>query len=244
MERKLYFASLDDESLKQIARRAHCEEGEVLDLLDSIGTLTVSSIQDKVASPHIRALFDAPSIPQDVIDERLGFAQDPDRPMAKNLTELKRWESEERGRRLAVKDEEIQKVIQEVIDEKMSETKDGCRAMDAAYRAYFAEHNIRCLLLPTFAQPPGNIDTKGYAAKAFTNEYHWLFHLNEIPIPSITIPTSVVFPGSMIPCSVLLYGLDDAEVLGVARTLEEALSGVSDWAVTAFGGRRTLGGAP
>ena len=41
-------------------------------------------------------------------------------------------------------------------------------------------------------------------------------------MPSITIPTSVVFPGSMIPCSVLLYGLDDAELLGIARTLEEA----------------------
>ena len=114
-------------------------------------------------------------------------------------------------------------MIQEVIGEKMLETKEGCRAMDAAYRAYFAEHNIRCLLLPTFPQPPGNINTKGYAAKAFTNEYHWLFHLNEIPIPSITLPTSVVFPGSMIPCSVLLYGLDDAELLGIARTLEEAL---------------------
>ena len=48
----------------------------------------------------------------------------------------------------------------------------------------------------------------------------------------------------MIPCSVLLYGLDDAELLGIARTLEEALGGVSDWAVTTFGGRRTLGGAP
>ena len=105
-------------------------------------------------------------------------------------------------------------------------------------------HNIRCLLLPTFPQSPGNINEKGYAAKAFTNEYHWLFHLNEIPIPSITLPTSVVFPGSMIPCSVLLYGLDDAELLGVARTLEESLGGVSDWGVTAFGGRRTLGGAP
>ena len=93
-------------------------------------------------------------------------------------------------------------------------------------------------------QPPGTINDKGYAAKAFTNEYHWLFHLNEIPVPSITLPTSVVFPGSMIPCSVLLYGLDDAEVLGIARTLEEALGGVSDWAVAAFGGRRTLGGAP
>ena len=126
----------------------------------------------------------------------------------------------------------------------MSETKDGCAKMEKAYRSYFAEHNIRCLLLPTFPQLPGNINDKGYAAKAFTNEYHWLFHLNEIAIPSITLPTSVVFPGSMVPCSVLLYGLDDAELLGIARTLEEALSGVSDWAVTAFGGRRTLGGAP
>ena len=120
----------------------------------------------------------------------------------------------------------------------------GVEALEKAYRSYFAENNIRCLLLPTFAQPPGNINEKGYAAKAFTNEYHWLFHLNEIPIPSITLPTSVAFPGSMIPASVLLYGIDDAELLGIARTLEEALGGVSDWAVTAFGGRRTLGGAP
>ena len=91
---------------------------------------------------------------------------------------------------------------------------------------------------------PGRIDEENYAFKALGNEYHWLFHLNEIPVPSITLPTSVVFPGSMIPCSVLMYGLDDAELLGVARTLEDALGGVSDWAVAAFGGRRTLGGAP
>ena len=216
-----------------------------MDLLDAIGTLTVSSIQDKIDNKHIRALFDAPTVPQEVIDERLGFALDPDRPMAKNLTELKKWESEERGRRLAVKDEEIQRVVEEVIDEKMSETKAGVVQLEKAYRSYFEEHGIRCLLLPTFAQPPGNINEKGYAAKAFTNEYHWLFHLNEIAVPSITLPTSVVFPGSMIPASVLLYGLDDVELLGIARTLEEALGGVSDWAVTAFGGRRApLGGAP
>ena len=48
--------------------------------------------------------------------------------------------------------------------------------------------------------------TRATPQKAFTNEYHWFFHLNEIPVPSITLPTSV-FPGSMIPCSVLLYGL-------------------------------------
>ncbi len=244
MERKLYFASLDDDSKAQIARRAHCEKDEVMDLLDNIGTLSVEAIQDKIEHKHIRALFDAPTVPQEIIDERLGFALDPDRPMAKNLTELKKWESEERGRRLAVKDEEIQRVVEEVIDEKMLETSMGVEALEKAYRSYFAENGIRCLLLPTFAQPPGNINTKGYAAKAFTNEYHWLFHLNEIPIPSITLPTSVAFPGSMIPASVLLYGLDDAELLGVARTLEEALGGVSDWAVAAFGGRRTLGGAP
>ena len=90
-------------------------------------------------------------------------------------------------------------MIQEVMDEKTSENEgEGCMQLEKG-RSYFAEHNIRCLLLPTFAQPPGTIDTKGYAAKAFTNEYHWLFHLNEIPIPSITPPTSVVFPGSMIP---------------------------------------------
>ena len=116
-------------------------------------------------------------------------------------------------------------------------------ALDAAYRAYFAEHNIQCLLLPTFPQSPGNIDTKGYAAKAISaNEYHWLFHHTSPSHQSHYPP--VVFPGSMIPCSVLLYGFDDAELLGIARTLEEALGGVSDWAVAAFGGRRTLGGAP
>jgi Asp-tRNA(Asn)/Glu-tRNA(Gln) amidotransferase A subunit family amidase len=244
MERKLYFASLDDDSKAQIARRAHCEKDEVTELLDNIGTLTVETIQDKVENTHIRSLFDAPIIPQDVIDERLGFSQDPDRPMAKNLTELKKWESEERGRRFQVKDEDLQNVVEEVINEKTQATLMGVEALEAAYRSYFEENGIRCLLLPTFAQPPGRIDVKGYAAKAFTNEYHWLFHLNEIPIPSITLPTSVVFPGSMIPASVLLYGLDDAELLGIARTLEGALGGVSDWAVTAFGGRRTLGGAP
>ncbi len=151
MERKLYFASLDDDSKAQIARRAHCEKDEVMDLLENIGTLTVEAIQDKVENTHIRALFDAPSIPQEVIDERLGFSQDPDRPMAKNLTELKKWESEERGRRLAVKDEEIQRVVEEVINEKTQATLMGVEALEKAYRSYFEENGIRCLLLPTFA---------------------------------------------------------------------------------------------
>ena len=181
MERKLYFASLDDDAKAQIARRAHCEQGEVLDLLDSIGTLTVSSIQDKVEHKHIRSLFDKPEIPQEVIDERLGFALDPDRPMAKNLTELKKWESEEGGRRVSGQGRGDPKGDPGSYWRENEETKEGCRAMDAAYRAYFAEHNIRCLLLPTFPQSPGNINDKGYAAKAFTNEYHWLFHLNEFP---------------------------------------------------------------
>ena len=160
MERKLYFASLDDESLKQIARRAHCDQDEVLDLLDSIGTLTVSSIQDKIEHKHIRSLFDAPSIPQELIDERLGFALDPDRPMAKNLTELKKWESEERGRRLAVKDEEIQRVIQEVIERKCMETKEGCERMERPTVLTLPSITYGVYLLPTFPQPPGNIDKR------------------------------------------------------------------------------------
>jgi len=40
---------------------------------------------------------------------------------------------------------------------------------------------------------------------------------------------------------VLLYGLDDAELLGIARTLEDALGGVSDWTLAAFGGQRPEG---
>ena len=60
-------------------------------------------------------------------------------------------------------------------------------------------------------------------------------------MPSITLPTTVLFPGSRIPASVLLYGLDDAELLGIARTLEDALGGVSDWTLAAFGGQRPEG---
>ena len=97
-----------------------------VDLLDSIGTLTVS--QDKIEhKPHARVrLFDAPSSPAGS-DRRASriCTGDPDRPMAKNLTELKKWESEERGRRLAVKDEDMQRVIQEVIERKDEATLRG-----------------------------------------------------------------------------------------------------------------------
>ena len=128
MERKLYFASLDDESLKQIARRAHCGSDEVPELSHTIGALTVSSIQDKVASPHIRALFDAPSIPQEVIDRALGFALDPDRPMAKNLQSSKRWGERRKRKEISGQGRGGSKGdTGGHPDEKMSET-DGCRA--------------------------------------------------------------------------------------------------------------------
>ena len=86
-------------------------------------------------------------------------------------------------------------MIEEVIDEKMIETKAGC--------ASWKRPTVLTLLRITSGaycyrpSPSRRVTsmTKGYAAKAFTNEYHWLFHLNEIPIPSITLPTFSGLPG-------------------------------------------------
>ena len=77
--------------------------------------------------------------------------------------------------------------------------------------------------MPTFPGPPGRIDEEGYAGKALGNEYSWLFHLNEIAVPSIVLPTAVFHGDSGIPASVLLYGLNDLELLGIAQSLEAGL---------------------
>lgn len=237
-ERKLYFASLDDAALKLIAQRASVDVDALPELLDAIGTLSVDAIQGKMASPHIRAMFDPPKIPQDILDQRMGRSDDPG-PAAANLTELKGRASDQKLLQRSV--EQDAAVVAEVVAERTKATAAGVTQLEAAYRGFFEAHGIRCLLLPTFPLAPGRIDVPGYAGKAFANEYFWLFRLNEIPVPSITLPTTVLFPGSRIPASVLLYGLDDAELLGIARTLEEALGGVSDWTLAAFGGQRPEG---
>ena len=101
---------------------------------------------------------------------------------------------------------------------------EGVAKLDGAYRAFFEARGIRALILPTFVGPPGRVDVEGYGGKALGNEYALLFHLNELRVPSLCLPIPSVAHGDTgIPASVLLYGVDDRELLGLALALETAL---------------------
>ena len=101
---------------------------------------------------------------------------------------------------------------------------EGVAKLVGAYRAFFEARGIRALILPTFVGPPGRVDVEGYGGKALGNEYALLFHLNELRVPSLCLPIPSVAHGDTgIPASVLLYGVDDRELLGLALALEAAL---------------------
>ena len=53
--------------------------------------------------------------------------------------------------------------------------------------------------------------------KVLFNEVFYLFHMNEIHVPSIVMPIpGFHYEDSGVPCSLLLYGLDDRELLSIS----------------------------
>ena len=56
------------------------------------------------------------------------------------------------------------------------------------------------------------------------NEGAYTFHMNECSVPSMCIPVSAVkHIISGIPTSIMLWGINDRELLGIALALEESL---------------------
>ena len=106
---------------------------------------------------------------------------------------------------------------------KLAATREGITALEAAYRQFFADHNVRALLLPCFPREI-TLAVDAVGLTCLKNEFFFTPHMNEIPVPSIAMPVHAVkHKGSGVPCSLLLYGVDDGELLGIALALEEAL---------------------
>ena len=106
---------------------------------------------------------------------------------------------------------------------KLAATQEGIVALEAAYRQFFADHNVQALLLPCFPREITLVADAGGLA-CLKNEFFFTPHMNEISVPSIVMPVHAVkHKGSGVPVSLLMYGVDDAELLGIALALEEAL---------------------
>ena len=115
--------------------------------------------------------------------------------------------------------------LKEGEQEKLEAVAAGNSALESAYRGWFAEHNVSAAMIPFCRDDITKIDIEGEGALNWRNEYGFCMHMNEINVPSIVIPVrSVRHEGSGVPCGVLLYGVDDAELLGIAMELERALT--------------------
>ena len=115
--------------------------------------------------------------------------------------------------------------LDEVKKGKLEATAAGNAALETAYRGWFAEHSVSVAMLPFCRTEITQIDIEAEGAFNWKNEFLFCMYLNEINVPSIVIPVrGVRHERSGIPCGVLLYGVDDAELLGIAMELERALA--------------------
>ena len=108
---------------------------------------------------------------------------------------------------------------------KLEATEVGIVKLEEAYRSFFAKNEIQVLMLPTFPSGPTKIEEgPGMGMKVLFNEVLFLFHMNEIHVPSIVLPIpGCKYEDSNVPCSLLLYGLDDKQLLSVALAVEDAI---------------------
>ena len=108
--------------------------------------------------------------------------------------------------------------------------RDKARAqMEAAYRAFFRDNGVCALLMPAFPNEITKIDSDNESRAEFVNEFLFVLHMNEIRVPSLTMPVHAVrHEESGVPCSLLLYGVEDRDLLGLALGVEEALEDMED----------------
>jgi len=113
----------------------------------------------------------------------------------------------------------------EKIKVKIEKRDEAVANMEAAYREWFASNGVSAMILPAFANEPTTIDIEGEAGKNFMNEFLFSFHMNECRVPSMAIPIkSVKFPESGVPTSILMYGVEDRPLYGLALALEASLT--------------------
>jgi len=107
---------------------------------------------------------------------------------------------------------------------KLAERDAAIASTEVAYAAFFRKSGASCVLLPTFPAAPCDLSDPKSGLNAMFNEGAYTAHLCAIKgAPAIVMPTPVKYESCGVPCSVMLYGKDDRQLLGVALALEAAL---------------------
>ena len=115
------------------------------------------------------------------------------------------------------------------LSKKVEERDKACAEMEASYRSFFRDHGVCALIMPAFPNEVTKIDSDSEGRAEFTNEFLFVLHMNEIRVPSLTMPVHAVrHEESGVPCSLLLYGVEDRDLLGLALGVEEALEAFQD----------------
>lgn len=113
----------------------------------------------------------------------------------------------------------------EELEQKVEAREAGRAKLEGAYRAFFKDNSVSALMLPCFPNEITRIDIEKEGLFEFMNEYTFSLHMNEISVPSMVMPVkSVKHPESQVPCSLMLFGTEDRELLGHALGIEEAIA--------------------
>lgn len=108
---------------------------------------------------------------------------------------------------------------------KIADREEGRVKLESAYRAFFKDNGVSAVVLPCFPNEITKIGIEKEGLFEFMNEYCFTLHMNEIAVPSMVMPVkSVKHPESGVPCSLLLYGTEDRELLGHALGIEAAIA--------------------
>jgi len=95
------------------------------------------------------------------------------------------------------------------------------------FRKFFADHGITAVMVPTIPDEPPCVSEWTAAEEpsvmGFVAISKFTIAFNNCSVPSLSLPTTVTGAESGIPMSVLLWGVDDRELLGVGAALEAAM---------------------
>ena len=113
----------------------------------------------------------------------------------------------------------------EAFEAAISTRDEGIAATEEAYKAFFRKSKATVVLMPVFPKEPTHLgDPMKSGIGAMLNEGAYTSHLcMHKGVPAIVLPTKAKWKMSGVPVGIMLYGIDDREVLSVALALEEAL---------------------
>jgi len=109
---------------------------------------------------------------------------------------------------------------------KLEELYAAMEKQEAAYREYFKENNIQAVLVPPVAAEP-YVQRQDEAPDLMTNfgVAKIAGKFVQLKVPSISLPTKEkhAVGGGSLSASVMLYGVDDRQLLAIGLALEQAL---------------------